>query len=73
MFQTLENKGLSFKPVGQLLTVPNYEYKDVHSEFTFKSFVNGLTDKELEELNTEWGLDAQNASLEKISQNKRTY
>lgn len=73
MFQTLENKGLSFKPVGQLLTVPNYEYKDVHSEFTYKSFVNGLTDKDLEELNTEWGLEAQNASLEKISQNKRTY
>ena len=73
MFQTLENKGLSFKPVGQLLAVPNYDYKDIHSEFTYKSFVNGLTDKELEELNTEWGLDAQNASLEKISQNKRTY
>ena len=73
MFSTQDGKGLSFAPIGQILTVKNYDYNSVQNEISFESFVNGVSKEELIELTDEWGVEAQNQALEKISQNKRTY
>ena len=65
MFQTTEGKGLTFKPIGQLIAAKNYDYTDVRNEF-LKSFISFKSKEELQEISNEWNLEKQNQALETI-------
>lgn len=65
MFQTTEGKGITFKPIGQLVAVKNYDFTDIRNEF-LKSFVSFKSKDELEEISNEWNLERQNEALNTI-------
>ena len=71
LFSNNNGEGLDFKPLGQMSTIINYKYSDVEKEFAF-NFLNYMDNEELQKLNEEWGLDAQNQSLDKIRKNNKT-
>lgn len=65
MLSSKDGSGLQFKPLGQLVTIQNYDYDEVKEEFNHHFFSN-MSNEELTKLNNEWGLDAQNEALVKI-------
>ena len=65
MFQTTEGKGITFKPIGQLVAVKNYDFTDIRNEF-LKSFVSFKSKEELEEISNDWNLERQNEALNTI-------
>ena len=71
LFSNNNGEGLDFKPLGQMSTIINYKYSDVEKEFAF-NFLNYMDNEELQKLNEEWGLNAQNQSLDKIRKNNKT-
>lgn len=65
MFSNEDGKGLEFKPMGQIYQEWNYDFKDVAKPF-FSSFVDRMNEEELDSLNEEWGINAQNESIIRI-------
>ena len=65
IFSNQDGKGLTFKPMGQLITIVNYDYEDVKEEFEHH-FFNHLDIDDIKEISIEWGIDSQNASLDRI-------
>lgn len=71
MFQTKNHDGLSFKPLGELIITIETNITMLKYDF-INSFFIPDTDKYLEELNNNWGLEAQNKALEEIRKNITT-
>ena len=71
LFANNNGEGLDFKPLGQMTTIVNYKYTDVEKEFSF-NFLNYINNEELQSMDEEWGIEAQNESLEKLRQNNKT-
>ena len=63
MFSTENGKGLTFKPLGQILGAIDCE--NVLNDFS-TSYIKHTTKETLEQLSLEWGIHAQNESLEKV-------
>lgn len=67
IFGTTEGKGFELRPVGQVFLGLDSSFSSIRNTF-YKSFK--LQRKQLDELNQQWGKEAQNKSLEKIKSKK---
>lgn len=65
MFSTENRKGIEYKPLGQIITVQNYDFNDINQEFT-KSFISFKSENELSNIESEWNTEKQNEALKKI-------
>ena len=68
IFSTETGNGLTFKPLGQILT--NINSDEIVYTFISSTF-NDLDKQKLDALSYEWGVDAQNEALEKIKSKTR--